>query len=149
VIGAEGGNSNPHDLAEDVLDPNGIAGHQVGGRGGERHEAPIPVIAGSQLLLFPCPPALDTLTRVVVPVCRSCTNTSSLPLVSPATRVDAVEENATRRPSALMAGVQLRPFPCPPRLDMLTRDVVPVCRSCTNTSKFPLVSPATRLEAAD
>ena len=36
-------------------------------------------------------PSLATLTRSVIPVCRSCTKASSHPLVSPGTRLLAPE----------------------------------------------------------
>ena len=48
-----------------------------------------------------------TLTRVVVPVWRSCTNTSVEPLVSPGTRLSAQLQNATKRPSGLTDGETL------------------------------------------
>ena len=57
--------------------------------------------------------------------------------------------NATKRPSALNTGPPLMPFPCVPSSAMLMRDVTPVCRSCTNTSETPLVSPATRFDASE
>src|SRR5215218_2444102 len=50
-----------------------------------------------------CRSRLSTLTRSVVAVCRSRTSTSVVPLVSPGTRLDANDQNATKRPSALMA----------------------------------------------
>jgi len=49
-----------------------------------------------------CLPVLVTLTRVVVPVTRSRTNTSTEALVSPGTRVSAYESNRTYRPPALI-----------------------------------------------
>ena len=47
------------------------------------------------------------LTIVVVPVYRSCTNKSGLTFVSPATKFDANDVNATILPSALSTGTQL------------------------------------------
>src|SRR5439155_14223219 len=54
-------------------------------------------------------PADERLTRSVDRVRRSSTSTSSAPLVSPWTSVEADEAKATQRPSALMAGVKLAP----------------------------------------
>src|SRR5205823_240898 len=97
--------------------------------------------AGPALASFPWVPSEAPLTRSVVPVCRSWTNTSVAPFVSPATRLLPVLWNATKRPSAERAGPALKPF-------TLTRSVVAVCRSWTNTSVVPFVSPATRLVAS-
>ena len=65
-----------------------------------------------ELGLGPSPwlPSPATLTRSVVPACRSRTNTSRTPLVSPATRLVAVEVNTTKRPSALIPGLPLVSF---------------------------------------
>ena len=84
-----------------------------------------------------------------MPVWRSRTNTSSLPLVSPGTRLLASELKATKRPSAEIAGSKLSPLPWTPPGPRLTRWVVPVWRSRTNTSSTPLVSPGTRLVASE
>src|SRR5438552_3012338 len=102
----------------------------------------------AKLSSFACVPVEDTLTRFVVPVIRSWTKTSTAPLVSRPTRLVASLENATKRPSAEMAGVKLVPFASAPAEEMLTRSVVPVSRSRTNTSVTPLVSPGTRLVAS-
>src|SRR5437762_4951613 len=114
---------------------------------------PSALIEGLPLEPLPSVPALLTLTRSVVPVHRSRTNTSCHPLVSPATRLVESEVKATKRPSALIAGpspVSLLPrFPSFPALSTLTRSVVPVRRSWTNTSGRPLVSPGTRLDAPE
>ena len=62
---------------------------------------PFPLIAGRETneeRFEAWAPVLDTLTRVVAPVARSCTNTSSTPLVSPATRSAAVDRKTTIRP---------------------------------------------------
>src|SRR3989338_4733053 len=75
----------------------------------DRPSAEIPI--GRRLSPLPCAPPLDTLTRVVVPVCRSWRNVSATPLVSPATSVLATDWNATSRPSALRAGRRLAPLP--------------------------------------
>ena len=84
---------------------------------------------------------------VVVETARSWTNTSYAPFASPATRLVAVLWNATKPPSAERTGPALEPFPWVPPEATLTRSVVPVCRSRTNTSVAPFVSPATRLVA--
>jgi hypothetical protein len=49
-----------------------------------------------------CEPSPATLVRSVTPVWRSRTNTSQLPFVSPGTRLEAKDEKATWRPSALI-----------------------------------------------
>jgi hypothetical protein len=69
--------------------------------------------------------------------------------VSASTRLSAQDSNATQRPSALIAGFTLTSFPCTPPVLTLTRVVVPVWRSCTNTSSVLLLSSATRLLARD
>ena len=71
----------------------------------------------------------------VVPVWRSRTNTSAAPLVSPGTRLVAYESKATNRPSAEIAAPELTPLPWTPPGPTLTRWVVPVWRSRTNTSR--------------
>ncbi len=55
-------------------------------------------------------PAVDTLTRLVAPDTRSCTNTSDRPFESPDTRLDAPDLNDTYRPSPLIDGSSLYPF---------------------------------------
>ena len=65
----------------------------------------------SQHIGAPCAPAVETLTRPVVPAVRSRTNTSLTPLVSPETRFDAYDANATYRPSPLQKGCSLLPLP--------------------------------------
>src|SRR4051812_19447776 len=50
--------------------------------------------------LLPWAPLEDTLIRLIVPAVRSRTNASIAPLVSPVTRLVAVELKATNRPSA-------------------------------------------------
>ena len=92
-------------------------------------------------------PSVVTLTRTIVPVCHSETNTSSLPFVSPSTKLLAFDLNATKRPSALIAGSPLEPFGLP-LAGLLTRVSSPLTRSWTKTSAWP-VSPATRLFASD
>src|SRR5205814_1751554 len=80
---------------------------------------------------------------------RSWTNTSMRLLLSPTTRSVAAELKATKLPSALIAGPYRLPFVSVLEESTLTRSVVPVCRSWTNTSMEPLVSPGTRLAASE
>src|SRR5262249_59820990 len=80
---------------------------------------------------------------------RSWMNTSAGPLVSPATRFEAEDKNATTLPSLLIDGFELAPLACAPKESILTRTVVPARRSCTNTSGTPFVSPGTRFVAFD
>src|SRR5206468_3661513 len=86
-------------------------------------------------------------TRSVVRVKRSWTNTSSRPLVSPGTRLVAAETKTTKWPSALIAGWWIVSFASFPAPSTLTRSVMEVRRSCTNTSPNPLVSPGARFLA--
>jgi len=60
----------------------------------------------------------------VIPDWRSRTNMSDLPLVSFETRFGAADENATKRPSALIAVNTLSLEPSTPVLETLTRSVV-------------------------
>src|SRR3989344_139454 len=94
-------------------------------------------------------PPGPTLTRTVVFAPRSRMKTSCTALVSPATSVLASEKNATSRPSPDGAAHPLQPLPCVPSVATLTRVVAPVCRSRTKMSRWPLVSPATRVLASD
>jgi hypothetical protein len=109
---------------------------------------PSPLMADPVDAPFAWLPALSTLSRVVWPVARSCTNTSRTPLVSTGTRFDANDSNATFRPSALIAGpskaLLLLPSPWLPELSTLTRVMALVVVSTTKTSPTPLVSPGTR-----
>ena len=90
---------------EDVAHAVGVARHQVGGGRAEGDEAPVrrDRRADSCRPLPWAPPEL-TLTRRVVPVWRSRTNTSVPSLVSPGTRLVASDMKATKRPSAEIAG---------------------------------------------
>jgi hypothetical protein len=112
---------------------------------------PSPLMPASALLLSPgVRPSEAMLTRSSAPVCRSFTNTSITPFVSPAAKLDARVSKATYLPSALIPGLKLERFPCvTPSGAMLTRSTAPVCRSFTNTSAKAFVSPFTRLEAVD
>src|SRR5829696_7579311 len=110
---------------------------------------PSKLIEGWSLQLSAWASELLTLTRSVAPVRRSRTKTSEVLLVSFATRSEARDWKATKRPSDLMEGNPLSRFPCLPELLTLTRSVAPVCRSCTKASMKPLVSLATKFEASD
>ena len=97
---------------------------------------PSALMDGFTLARSACSPALPTLTRCVVPATRSRTKTSVVPLVSPATRLDASDSKATNWPSPLIAGpcpLLLPAFPTDPSLATLTSSVVPAVRSRTNT----------------
>ena len=67
---------------------------------------------------------METLTRSVVPNSQSRTKISLSPLVSPLTRLVASDENATKRPSALIEGRSLEPFAEPPVVETLTSSMV-------------------------
>jgi hypothetical protein len=56
---------------------------------------PSALIRACRVLASGSPPAVSTVTRVVVPPCRSRTKMSSIELPSPATRSVALEANAT------------------------------------------------------
>src|SRR5919107_2507025 len=79
---------------------------------------PFAEIVGSTLPLSPCRPFAPTETRCTRPDRRSRTKTSSAPLVSPGTRLDASDTKATKRPSADIAGTvccsPLPPLACSP-----------------------------------
>ena len=80
---------------------------------------------------------------------RSRTKTSTVPLLSRATRLEASDSKATNRPSPLTVESRLRPFVSSPLPVKLVRVVDPVSRSLTKMSSDPLVSPSTRLEAKE
>jgi hypothetical protein len=74
---------------------------------------PSPLIDGPVLIVFPSTPPLETFTRSVIPLWRSRTkmsghdSSSASPsswqvFVSPGTRLEAIDSNATNRPSALI-----------------------------------------------
>src|SRR3990172_7403331 len=71
-------------------------------------------------------PSDATETRLVVPVCRSRTNTSYATFVSPVTRLLANDVNATYRLSAESDGSNEKSFPCAPPEDTEMRLVCPV-----------------------
>src|SRR6185436_4304809 len=101
------------------------------------------------MLGWPSSPALETLTISVVPASRSRTKTSTVPFVSPGTRFEELEANATNRPSAEIAGTVAPWFAWAPEDEMLTRSVTPFWRSRTKMSLNPFVSPATRSSLPD
>src|SRR3954452_15587957 len=79
----------------------------------------------SPLPALPWAPVLLTLTRSVVPVSRSRTKTSTVPSVSPGTRLSDKDANAMYRPSALTAGSSLSCLPWAPALETLSSSVKP------------------------
>ena len=70
-----------------------------------------------------------------MPVCRSRTNTSAAPLVSPGTRLVASELEGDEAPVRRDRRAEAVPSPWAPPGPTLTRRVVPVWRSRTNTSR--------------
>ena len=107
------------------------------------------LITASRLLKLPPTPLLDWLARSRTLV-REATNTSSVPLVSgSATRLDAEDWKAIVPPNRAIEGFELALLACAPVTLTLARVVVWLTRSCTKTSITPLVSPDTRLEAAE
>jgi len=68
-------------------------------------------MSAAELSSFPSPPSVCTLTRAVVFLCRSRTKMSPAAFVSPATRFEALDWKATKRPSAEIDGTALLPFP--------------------------------------
>src|SRR5207244_12877762 len=93
-------------------------------------------------------PSRPALTSEVVPVCRSRTNTSPAPFVSPGTRFDASDRNTTKRPSADRSGLDDGPFASPPSAATLIRVTFP-SRSGRKMSGAPLWSPGTRFAAEE
>src|SRR5215218_5976821 len=84
---------------------------------------PSELIEGWSLQLSAWASELLTLTRSVAPVRRSRTKTSEALLESFATRSEARDWKATKRPSDLMEVNPLSRFPCLPELLTLTRSV--------------------------
>src|SRR5208337_4130957 len=104
---------------------------------------------GEYELELPGPePFRFALTRVVVPFCRSRSNTSTELFVSPGTKLAAELENTTYRPLLLMETSEEMPAAGRPFVSALTRMFVPVFKSRTNTWRTPFVSLATRLSAS-
>src|SRR5439155_19249934 len=75
---------------------------------------------------------------------RTRTNTSATLLVSPGTRLVALEVKATKRPSPLIPTPELPAFPWFPALSTLTRSVVPACAAAAvcNTPRIPTRKPS-------
>ena len=73
-------------------------------------------------------------------VSRSCTKTSEVSLVSPATRFVASESKTTKRPFREIAGMLLSPSPWAPLERTLTRFVVGVAPCATEETVTTSVS---------
>src|SRR5437667_280204 len=86
---------------------------------------PSPLIPTPELPAFPWSPALSTLTRSVVPVCRSRTTTSGRLTVSSGAWRAELGATDLKRPSPLIPTPELAAFPWFPALSTLTRSVVP------------------------
>ena len=110
---------------------------------------PSAVSPGKSLAPFAWPPPESTLTRTMIPVARWRRNTSATAFVSPATKLEARERNATKVPLALTAGTPLNPLPSAPDASALMISVVPLKLSRRNTSSVAFVSPGTMLVAWD
>src|SRR4051812_28084336 len=87
--------------------------------------SPSAEMEGVKLEPLACVPSEATLTRRVVPVCRSRTKMSELSFASFGTRLSAHDESATYRPSAEADGRLLFDDVSPPPAATLTRRVVP------------------------
>ena len=72
------------------------------------------LISGFVLTAVLWAPADVTFARTRVPCCRSTTNVSPTPFVSPDTRFVAALSKATIRPTASTVGQSLRPLACAP-----------------------------------
>src|SRR5437763_1758153 len=110
---------------------------------------PSPEIAGSLLPRFPSAPPWPRLTRLVLPLFRSRTNTSETAFVSPGTRLVASESKATNRPSAEIDGALLKAFASTPAELTLTRVVLLVFRSRTKMSSAAFRSFGTSVVARE
>jgi hypothetical protein len=91
--------------------------------------APSPEIDGEKDAPLPWSPAAPRLTLSVLAATKSRRKTSPTPLVSPVTRLDASESNATKRPSAEIVGEEQTPFALPPLVETETTSVTPATRS--------------------
>src|SRR5437870_3442902 len=67
-------------------------------------------IDGGKLVSLPCVPCEATLTRLVLPALRSRTKMSLEPFMLPATRMIAIDMNATKLPSAEIVAAKLSPL---------------------------------------
>ncbi len=110
------------------------------------------VPSGERTGLTDCPlpwmPSALVEARVVTPVTRSLTKMSSVPLVSPATRLVALAKNASFVPSPENeSGPPESPLPRTPAVLVETRVTAPELRSLIKTSNMPLTSPDTRFDA--
>ncbi len=111
---------------------------------------PFALTEGDPLKPLPACPNPRPLIRIVSVRRRSRTYTCGMPVSEPpATRLLALETNATRLPSPLMLGASQLAFASPPRSVRLTRAVIPVCRSRANTFSKMLVSLSTRFVAKE
>lgn len=108
---------------------------------------PSTLMAGCALAPLPWAPVLDTLIRVVAPVNRSFTKMSLAPLVSPETRLLALDWKATRRPSSEIEGSTEVPFGRPTPLGLLTSSVRSLALSRTYT--WLVLTPGTRFVAEE
>ena len=104
---------------EDVVLPVGVARDKVAGARAESDEAPVGRDSGTPLLESLWMPPVPTLTRSVVPACRSRTKTSRSWFVSPGTRLVAYDAKATKRPSLEIAN------PLPPISSVGLRAALP------------------------
>ena len=87
---------------------------------------------------MPSAPLELRLTRCVTPVSRSRTKTSAQAFVSPATRAEELEENATKRPSGVITDGEVALAPTGvPAGSTLMHSTLPVQRSRTKTSAVP------------
>jgi hypothetical protein len=86
---------------------------------------PSPLNHGLELAPLPWASAELMLTSSVTPVCRSRTKTSRLRFRSSATRLDATEWKATKRPSAFAVGPPLARLALRPAAVRLTRPKAP------------------------
>jgi hypothetical protein len=86
---------------------------------------PFAEIAAEPERLFAWAPLERTFARATLPVWRSRTKTSPSPLVSPGTRLVALERKATMRPSAEIDSLKLAPSPWTPPRPRLTSSVTP------------------------
>lgn len=94
-------------------------------------------------------PFLSVDTRAIAPVVRFFTKISVLALVSPETRLVALDLNATRVPSGEIAGPRELPLLWLPAAPMDMRVIAPEVRLFKKRSDVELVSPGTRFEDPD
>src|SRR5918996_1305607 len=80
-------------------------------------------MSGELLGPLPSAPFVRMLTRLVLPLTRSCTKTSVVALLSLGTRLEAADAKATKRPVAEIAGEVLDALPSTPPVLMEAREV--------------------------